>query len=265
MIYAANDNLEEDITALAARHYTSATGLALHTFFNCLAMPVPLKSEITPTSDMGFILFLNEPAILIRISSPEYCPSFIHDRILQPFGSAPVDKLRADFFPGVITPIKQQSVEKVAKELRKDNVSFADQQTFNCGYIPMLDDHGVVIDMGAVRRSRIYDSGPIQLALNKARMMITRQTPQAPLQEKYYHSLRQAFKAAWPDTSDEPDHTKLTAMWQECMALKDQGKLVAGWLHHVQNGYNFKNLNGSTRYAQRWSPPKLSEPSMATT
>lgn len=263
MTNAAGDNTDLDITALAARHYTSGTGLALRTFFNRLAMPVPLKSEITPTSDMGFILFLTEPAVLIRISNPEYCPPFIHDRILQPFGSISVDKLRADFFPGVVTPVKQHSVEKVFRELRKDNVNFADQQPFNCGYIPMLDDHGVVIDMGAVRQSRIYDSGLIKPALNKARMIITRQTPQAPLQEKYYHSLRQAFKAAWPDTSGEPDCTKLAAMWQECIVMKNQGKLVAGWLPYVQDGYNFKNINGSTRYAQRWSPLKLSEPSMA--
>lgn len=239
---ATNDNVET-LPDNASYRFNWMTGQSIEKLFNALRMPVPLMNEVTITRDKGYILFLNEIASIMRFTPDAQHPAVTDDHVLQPYGRVETGRLRVDFMPGVITPVSEEDDEAMVSLLSARNISYNDNTAFNCGYLPGLKDkHCVNIDPGSIRANtkeyRIYP--PANDNFSKAVTFGPNRLVRMPVQAEHYRPLREAFHAAWM-TNRTTDPSRLTALWDTCCAMKQDGLLVTGWLDH------YGNLPPSTR------------------
>ena len=237
-------------------------------FFEAMNMPAPNSDEYEFSCDDGFLIFLDEPACVMRGSNITRCPPIRHDHVLQPLLSRTVSKnFRIEVFPGIVTPIKNDDVETLMETLREDGISFFDAAPFNAGYIPVSnaqfpDGVPVVIDMGCLRKLNSSTSY-IRKLMEAA---TKRKAYDPPLQKSVFSNIYKAFAQAWPRNDPKPDQTLLSKAWDLCTKKKEehvtllsgrrQNILTADWQNMGQEGKmgsNYKNAkHGGERYAKRW-------------
>jgi hypothetical protein len=242
--------------------YDEHTANAVCDLFNKLAIPAPDSGEYTRTTDKGFILFLNEAGIVVRLTSNEI-QNIRHDNILQPFGSRLAGHLRADLFPGVLlehgnAQLYFDSRKIIDEELEQVGLVFNDAIDANIGYIHERSSHKfhpVIIDPDAYRKedfgSKLITKGLLS-SVSHLIPFYAERIP-TPVQDRHYAPLHHAFSSAWPKDSDSPDQEKITQMWDVCRDMKAQGILKTAWLSAYAN---YKNMEkGSQLYASRHKLP----------
>lgn len=229
------------------------------TIFNCMSMPLPEDGEYTSTVDGGLMVFLNDPACVMRLIIAKSFEDFDipkHPHILQPLGSRKSRGIRVDINPGIICPVRDADACLLGETLDRDGLSLWDKKTLNCGYIPLSDEtarRAVVLDIGAINQI----THGVRYAMN----LLDRND----IQDTFYQPLRQAFDRAWPENAELPDRDGMAAFWRLCARFKDEGKLVTSWLtkEWTKAGNEFKResekqstyknaIKGSSLYAQRW-------------
>jgi hypothetical protein len=248
---------------------TTNLGDKVATFFDAMNMPIPEAEEYEFSADDGFLLFLDEPACVMRGSNITICPSIQNDYILQPLLSRKItNDFRIDIFPGVVSPIKDGDVWELKKQLRKYSIEYFDEGPFNAGYIPVSsvkfpDGIPVVIDAGSVRKINETTSLFQRLLMETA----NKNADECLVQSSAYSDLRHAFQNAWPQKQSAPDQHLLRKAWDLCVKKKGesvtlesgrkQNILTADWQSLGQEGKmnaEYKNAkHGGASYAQSWS------------
>jgi hypothetical protein len=205
----------------------------VRTLFNALAMPLPPRDAFTKTVDGGMLVFLNDPACVMRIVCTRDIPhAVLHDHplILQPLGSRMAGNIRVDINPGIHCPVAADVPDRLRAALANDNIRLVDDKTLNCGVLPGLpagDDAPVVLDLGAVRKLH----GSFKDAMRAAMGYVPPpRTDRDDIQARHYAPLRAAFARAWPEKAALPDAQKIQEFWDQCRAFKIAGKLVTSWL-----------------------------------
>ncbi len=201
------------------------TANAVANFFNVLSLPIPEDNEYYDSYDSGYLVFLNSYACLIRIKEGK--GTIFHNNILQPVASRQLGALRADILPGVKSNPKFETVERLYKKLKKDNISFWDWGEHNTGTLP--NGHSVVIDIGAVSK--------LSGSTRKIKKYYADLAKQSSSQKKMFFNLQQAFKKAWPNNQETPQPGKMDTFWKECRTMKLGGILKDSWNDKVVGAY----------------------------
>lgn len=228
---------------IASIEQVSSPGFAggLGEFFNNMAMPLPDSGQFTRTTDLGALVFLDAPACVLRITRDGEFPAIRHRRVLQPLFSRKTGPFRAEFFPGIRSPVSsEQRIVEAVSELYADGIRFPDPQEIrddNFGELP--DGFVVGLDMGAMRNTRGENA-----------------TQGDNPHYRLYGALQAAFARAWPEDCTLPDHGKLAQAWALCAQMKESGLLTADW-HRPGRCYgDFKNAGkGGGAYAAAWVFP----------
>lgn len=260
------------IDRISKTHDTKA-GDAVAAFFDAANMPIPQSCEYTITAEDGFIVFLDDPACVLRgipknKSNTREAPSLI-----SPLLSKSAANINIDLYPGVRTPIDPMKVYQLIFSSRTHGYNYWDIAPANGGYLPLSTPkypHGIpiVIDHGAVTEA-FLTTYHIRTLLKKHGILKSRQ-PENP-QDALYKELREHFHNAWPDTAKTPDHALLDKAWALCVSkTKEEIKLhdgtnttllTADWKNMGQKGKKkeaYKNAKrGGALYAKRWQCPTL--------
>jgi hypothetical protein len=230
-----------------------------------LGLPLPRnKSEITCTTDQGFILFLNDAGCTVRLTRDSENKHANHPYILQPLLSDQIGTARIDLFPGVTSPGRYCDVSYLIKALSMDGIEFRDNQNANMGYVPLKSTcfpRGVpiVIDMGAYKSSTIMPNvSLVRKLLIRAGVMSAplttdfRHVAGFDAQEKTFGPLKDAFEKAWPHRNRAPDQEAMDSAWTLARQMRKDGTLQLSWLDADNAEHNFKNIyEGSLLYAKR--------------
>lgn len=237
-------------------------------YFAKMQMPVPRSGEYTPTSDNGFIVFLDRPAVALRGIKKERTKKYSLPNLLRSVLSRDIGKMSINLYPGIRSPIGIRDTMSLINNAKKDGYVYWDAKPANAGYLPYstpLFPHGVpiIIDQDAVRKLSISCT-QIRNFLRQRTTIIKEAEP--ILQDDLFADIRQSFREAWPDESETPDLQKLEQTWELCAAKSREeiqlhsGEtttlLCADWQNMGQKGKrseNYKNAkHGGALYAQRW-------------
>jgi|GEM_PF-1613100 len=209
--------------------------LAVEEFFEALGLPEPEKGEYRTARSNGYILFLDDFGIIIRISDDKKTPRYVHNLILQPLASRTIDGFRIDIMPGLKTPVTSKEVYALEDELSEDNLQFWDSHPYNCGYMPS----GTVV---------CFDEDAVKALPGFTAQVIKEQN-------KVFAPLKKAFTRAWP-AGENVDSYEMARFWQMCRTMKDKNILTSGWqdeeAHKVVT--EFMDSDGSRHYAARFKP-----------
>ena len=234
----------------AYNQYGGRAARKIKEFFNAMQLPEPSEGEYSETHDKGYLVFLNDPGVVIRITRANLT-LWDHPRVLQPLGSVPAGKLRIDINPGIHCPATEEQRNEAMDDLTKDNLQLFDPALYNCGTLPAVTNlikagYAVALDPVAVDDiSRTATWARKLLGSKFSQAAAPKYDPQAIL----YGHLRETFKAAWKNGGAQPDATGIKVFWQECREMKAAKKLVASWLTQDMASRNYKNAyEGSLHY-----------------
>jgi hypothetical protein len=132
---------KEGFTSLysnANNRYGGRTARKISEFFNAMQLPEPSEGEYSETHDKGYLVFLNDPGVVIRITRANLT-LWNHPRVLQPLGSVPAGKLRIDINPGIHCPATEKQRNEAMDDLGKDNLQLFDPALYNCGTLPAVE------------------------------------------------------------------------------------------------------------------------------
>ncbi len=214
---------------------------SLSGFFAAMNMPLPEKGQFTRTRDKGALVFLDEPACVMRLIDRVKFPSIVHPLVLQPLFKKDVGPFRIEICPGIASPPREEDMIVSARQLIADKIhfpSFLEIREDNFGYLPATLNQprvAVVLDMDAIedRRSEKLSSE------NR--------------QSEIFAPAVRAFQNAWPDDALVPDAGKLQQAWKVCAGLKQDGVCVAGWQASTYYGGDYKGAKSSgINYAAAW-------------
>lgn len=199
---------------------------AVAQIFNQLLLPEPRAYEYRSTSDWGFLVFLNDQACTLRITSNLRCPPLEHHRILKPLLRIDLGQHRLDINPGIKLGNSILSVMRMSSILLNDNIHFWDNEPRNCGSIPgectdSFFDYTVICDEGACESTAQHPYGLDKLINN----LVIANDNDPTLQDRAYGDLRHAFREAIEARSD----SQMRKAWQLCSEKKDRGHLRADW------------------------------------
>ena len=226
-------------------HFNSSTAHKVEDFFENLGLPVPQETpqgnEYTQASEGGLITFLNDSACIIRLAPHSAGVSQEHPHILKPLYQRDCGKLRAELYPGVISPVNYYDLLRLERALDRDDIRLWDNHEDNCGYLPhytlpqFRKGIPVVIDVDACEK--------IKAGVRWARALLRKMT--------YEQKKPLPAATAWPAAANQSDPAALARAWDMCADMKQQGLLIANWqTDRIENDY--KNaVTGSTLYAAR--------------
>src|ERR1035437_561051 len=118
--------------------YGKETAQAVKSFFNAMALPVPHEKEYHETYGDGFVVFLDDYGLLIRLTNDTKYPLMEHARILQPLMTRKAGELRISLSPGVHLTDDEKAASRLSNTLKKDNINFWDNGAKNIGRLPSL-------------------------------------------------------------------------------------------------------------------------------
>jgi hypothetical protein len=233
--------------------YGARTAKRMNTFFNDMQLPMPSEHEFTETEDKGFLVFLNEPGVVIRFTNKWKDVWNESRRVLHPLGSRITGRLRADINPGILCPLTDRQREELQDGLKEERLMLSDAGHYNGGTLPAVEGiikagHVVAVDPFAVidLSSRVSKVGKILSRVFSKPAMPAEDDPQT----KLYGRLRDIFTAAWKK-DDHPDPGLIRAFWQECREMKEEKRLLTSWLTAEMANRNYKNAYwGSINYMQ---------------
>lgn len=222
-------NSTKDMYALVKAQRDGLDVKSVAAIFDLLMLPQPRRFEYRSTSDFGFLVFLNDQACTVRITSNLRCPPLDHPRILKPLYRFDLGRHRLDINPGIKLGNATLPVKWVAAILENDKIDFWDQDPRNCGAIPKectnsLFDYTVVCDEGACRADSELAPG-MRTLFN--RLVTVANDNALTRQDRAYGALRRAFQEAIGTRSE----AKMRAAWALCSEKKKIGHLRADWIN----------------------------------
>lgn len=245
----------------------TAEAACVSSFFRDANMPVPEKGEFTPTSDKGFIVFLDKPALVLRGIRKKRTKKYNLPNLLRSVLSRDIGNLSINLYPGIRSPITTQDTISLIKNTAQDGYVYWDAKPANAGYLPFSTPrfpHGVpiVIDQDAVRKLS-FSCGQIRNFLRQQNII---KEAGPALQDDLFIDIKESFHEAWPAEAATPDLQKLEKALKLCVAKSHEDiqlhsgetttLLCADWQNMGQKGKrseNHKNAKrGGALYAQRW-------------
>lgn len=245
------------------------TGRAVAAFFRAANMPLPRHKEYTITADKGFIVFLDNPACVLRGIKKKRMKKNKLPNLLRPLFTRDSEDLTINLYPGIRSPITLWDAMKLVARTKKDDYLFWDAKPCNAGYLPLSTEkypHGipVVIDQDAVKRFNIGIKS-VKETLERNGLLSVDPIPSP--QDDLYAYIRQKFKKAWPTECATPDPVLLNEAWHDCIDASQKttrlhsgeqcALLTADWKNLGTSGKKkegFKNAkHGGALYAARWN------------
>lgn len=249
------------------KKYNTQAAENVDSYFAEMQMPVPRSGEYTPTSDHGFIVFLDRPALVLRGIGKERTKKYSLPSLLGSVLSRDTGKLNINLYPGIRSPVSIRDIMSLIAKTRKDGYLFWDAKPANAGYLPCSTPqfpHGVpiIIDQDAVRKLS-FSCGQIRNLLRQQNII---KEAGPALQDDLFIDIKESFHEAWPAEAATPDLQKLEKALKLCVAKSHEDiqlhsgetttLLCADWQNMGQKGKrseNHKNAKrGGALYAQRW-------------
>ncbi len=206
--------------------------------FEGLQLPPPVKATEYLSSLDGFIVFLNEFGIVLRIEISDSDPdrSAIADRvennpfILSPLLSVNAGSATVEICAGVHQEEDKGRIQDTADYLKNMDYRFWDRKFSNAGRLPVKTPHfpegvTVVIDRGAVEDLSESTRSVRELLERVFKRDKIRQEVQRA-QKELYQPIKKALALLWKNRGDA---SYAEAAWSLCRRYVAEGKLVAGW------------------------------------
>ncbi len=252
--------------------FSDATVRSVVSFFDNVGLPLPVEyeddekiaeGECIKTSDQGFLLFVNPTAVTIRLTRKDMAHYMDIEETLKPLGTRHTDDARIDINPGIEAPARARDVLDLHNRMQTRGLRLWDMKPQNLGHIPAAATGGIqtgalIIDPEAVQALSNGLTAKQKATYRKwwlrnMSVSMAQFRPSLPADQNVYASLRDAFKAAWPQDHENADPAKMKDFWKECASFKARAYMVCGWLNNpdvVRN--NYKNArDGSRNYEER--------------
>lgn len=201
----------KDLVERVCDLYGSKSASTVGHFFQAVQMPVPLKDEYTKTNDNGFLVFLDDYACVIRMTSHGHV-QVEHRHVLQPVATRQAEKFRIDFNPGVICTLSMKAFQTFYAYMNnEEKIDFDCGAKENVGYVPLQtvdfpNGYPVVVDMGYVKelsKGTMSVKGLLKTSSEKK--------PSPP--DEFYAPLKESFNRAWPANQNDSDPQKWQNFW----------------------------------------------------
>lgn len=213
------------------------------------------------------LIFLNPFGVVLRVGDP--LPGPEHDLILKPWKKVQMEKAVFEVLPGIECGISQQSRElsKLRQILHHEKYDFWDyDKTSNVGFLPVTASPfsgriPVVLDRGAVRAEEGATTHPRIAKFREAGKEVWQPVEFRGAQERVFAPFREALQAAWPDSTNEINGTKMMEFWRLCrqeILQREQtgyGVLNNKWEDNNGGEEYFKTVqarNSSFQYGERY-------------